>query len=76
VTEHGMSELFGRLSFKLNAYTNEVSFSPATAELVDKEVRRIVDTAGMITRKLLNKRTEEVRKVGYNTVNNLFSHFT
>uniref|UniRef100_A0A915E9S3 AAA+ ATPase domain-containing protein n=1 Tax=Ditylenchus dipsaci TaxID=166011 RepID=A0A915E9S3_9BILA len=61
VTEHGMSNRFGKLSFSNN--DDFPTYSSATDQLVDEEVREIVRAATVDTQTLLKSKKEDINKV-------------
>ena len=63
VSVYGMNEAIGNISFydsKQSEYNFNKPYSEATAELIDKEVRKIVDTAYARTKKLLSDKREQL----------------
>ena len=66
VTVYGMNDAIGNISFydsKQSEYNFNKPYSDATAELIDKEVKKIVDDAYTRTKKLLNDKREELEKI-------------
>jgi AFG3 family protein len=65
VTVYGMNEKVGNISFydptQENMFTKP--YSEETGKLIDEEVRRLIDTAYIRTKKLLNERKIEVEKL-------------
>ncbi|XP_020490615.2 mitochondrial inner membrane m-AAA protease component AFG3L1-like [Labrus bergylta] len=67
VVQFGMSEKVGQLSFDLprqGEMVMEKPYSEATAELIDKEVRELVDRAYQRTLQLIEEKRELVEMVG------------
>lgn len=63
VTVYGMNEKIGNLSFyesKPSEYSFTKPYSEATAELIDKEVKALIDDAYKRTMDLLKKKTKEL----------------
>jgi AFG3 family protein len=63
VTVYGMNEKIGNISFhdsKESDYNFNKPYSEATAQLIDQEVKKIVDDAYIRTKKLLNKKKKEL----------------
>jgi cell division protease FtsH len=67
VTIYGMNEKIGNLSFydskPQSDFTFEKPYSEATAELIDKEVKKIIDHAYERTKMLLQEHREDLEKV-------------
>lgn len=66
VTVYGMSDAIGNISYydsKQSEYNFNKPYSEATAELIDKEVKEIVDNAYQRTLDLLSKYSESLEKV-------------
>nr|XP_020489277.1 AFG3-like protein 1 [Labrus bergylta] len=66
VVEFGMSEAVGQVSFNLpqqGDIVTEKPFSESTAQLIDQEVRLLIDTAFQRTLKLVTDKREMVEKV-------------
>ncbi|MEP5362367.1 MAG: ATP-dependent zinc metalloprotease FtsH [Reichenbachiella sp.] len=66
VTVYGMNEAIGNISFydsKQSEYNFNKPYSDATAELIDKEVKKIVDEAYARTKKLLSDKREQLEKI-------------
>ncbi|HEX9462582.1 MAG TPA: ATP-dependent zinc metalloprotease FtsH [Alphaproteobacteria bacterium] len=71
VTEFGMSEKLGRVRYNANeqeiflghSVTQTQNVSEATAQLIDEEVRRIVETGEATARKVLTERGEDLHKL-------------
>ncbi|HRH47993.1 MAG TPA: ATP-dependent zinc metalloprotease FtsH [Panacibacter sp.] len=65
ITVYGMSEKIGNVSFydptQENTFTKP--YSEETGKLIDEEVRRIIDAAYVITKKLLTEHKEDVSKL-------------
>jgi len=65
ITVYGMSEKIGNVSFydptQENTFTKP--YSEETGKLIDEEVRRIIDEAYIITKKLLTLHKEDVAKL-------------
>jgi AFG3 family protein len=60
VTQWGMSEKLGPLSFSTDENTIQKPFAESTAQEIDKEVKRIVDQAYKQCRDLLTSKKKEV----------------
>jgi len=60
VTEWGMSDRVGPLSFRRESHDPQKPFAESTAQTIDAEVRRIVDSAHATCRELLTTRKKEV----------------
>ncbi|MFY0600293.1 MAG: ATP-dependent zinc metalloprotease FtsH [Cyclobacteriaceae bacterium] len=63
VTVYGMNEKIGNLSFydsKQSEYNFTKPYSEATAEMIDQEVKALIEEAYDRTKKLLQKRNEEL----------------
>lgn len=66
VTIYGMNEKIGNISFydsKQSDYSFTKPYSDATAELIDKEVKALIDKAYARTKELLNEKREELNIV-------------
>ncbi len=71
VTEFGMSEKLGRVRYNANeqeiflghSVTQTQNVSEATAQLIDEEVRRIVETGEVTARKILTDKLEDLHKL-------------
>ncbi len=66
VTVYGMNDEIGNLSFydsKQSEYNFQKPYSDATAEKIDKEVKRIIDIAYERTKNLLSKHREELEVI-------------
>jgi cell division protease FtsH len=71
VTEYGMSEKLGRVRYSSNeqevflghSVTQTQNMSEATAETIDSEVRRIIETAEVRAHELLSSRIDDVHKL-------------
>ena len=71
VTEWGMSELLGPLRYNENqeeiflghSVSQQKNVSDATAEVIDQEVRSIVDDAEEQCRKILTERNDDLHKL-------------
>ena len=65
ITVYGMSEKIGNVSFydptQENTFTKP--YSEETGKLIDEEVRRIIDAAYVITKKLVTEHKEDVAKL-------------
>lgn len=67
VVQFGMSEKVGQVSFDLprqGEMVMEKPYSEATAELIDEEVRQLVERAYARTLQLMEEKRELVEKVG------------
>lgn len=62
ITVHGMSERIGRVSYDVSDEGNK-PYSEKTAELIDDEVRALIDTAHKRTTELLQTHKASVEKV-------------
>ena len=63
VTIYGMNDVIGNLSFydsKRSDYSFEKPYSDATAETIDKEVKKLIDSAYERTKNLLIEKREEL----------------
>ncbi|XP_052817660.1 AFG3-like protein 2 [Mya arenaria] len=65
VTNYGMSEKVGNLSFDINDDTVEKPYSQQLAELIDVEVKVLVDGAYQRTKELLAKHKEDLEMVAH-----------
>ncbi|MFC7333289.1 ATP-dependent zinc metalloprotease FtsH [Rhodocista pekingensis] len=71
VTEFGMSDRLGRVRYSANeqevflghSVTQQQNMSEATAQLIDEEVRRIIETAEGHARRILTERHDELERV-------------
>jgi AFG3 family protein len=66
VTVYGMNEKLGHISFydsKKSEYTFDKPYSDATAELIDKEVKLLIDKAYVRTKALLQQHYEGLESV-------------
>ncbi|ACI99193.1 ATP-dependent zinc metalloprotease FtsH [Rhodospirillum centenum] len=71
VTEFGMSDKLGRVRYSANeqevflghSVTQQQNMSEATAQLIDEEVRRIIETAEGHARRILTERHDELERV-------------
>lgn len=63
VTQFGMSDKVGQVSFDMQEGHIQKPFSEATATLIDEEVRAIVQNAYERTMKLIGEKKEQVEKV-------------
>ncbi len=66
VTVYGMNDKIGNISFydsKQSEYNFTKPYSEATAELIDKEVKRLIDEAYERTKKLLEAKKEQLEIV-------------
>jgi len=66
VTQFGMNEKVGNVSFQMPKPGDMVldkPYSEYTAQLIDNEVRELIDNAHKRTRALLNEHKEDVMKV-------------
>ncbi|MBL8831839.1 MAG: AAA family ATPase, partial [Rhodospirillales bacterium] len=71
VTEYGMSEKLGRVRYSANeqevflghSVTQTQNMSEATANTIDSEVRRIIETAEARARELLTKGVDDLHKL-------------
>ncbi len=71
VSEFGMSEKLGRVRYHANdqevflghAVTQTQNVSEATAEVIDGEIRRIIETAEATARQILTDRIEDLHKI-------------
>jgi len=66
VTVYGMNEKIGNLSFydsKKSEYTFDKPYSEATAELIDKEVKILIDKAYTRTKELLKEKLAAVEAI-------------
>lgn len=66
VTMYGMNDKIGNISFydsKQSEYAFTKPYSDATAEAIDREVRKLVDTAYQHVKQLLLEKKEELEKI-------------
>jgi cell division protease FtsH len=71
ITEFGMSEKLGRVRYKANeeeiflghSVTQTQNVSEATAELIDAEIRHLIETAESTARRILTEHLEDLHKV-------------
>jgi len=71
ITEFGMSEKLGRVRYKANeeeiflghSVTQTQNVSEATAELIDAEIRHLIETAEATARRILTEHLEDLHKV-------------
>ena len=66
VTIYGMNDKIGNVSYydsKQSEYNFQKPYSEATAELIDKEVKKLIDEAYDHTKKLLKERSNELEVV-------------
>jgi cell division protease FtsH len=71
VSEFGMSEKLGRVRYHANdqevflghAVTQTQNVSEATAEVIDAEIRRLIETSEATARKILTDRIEDLHKI-------------
>lgn len=66
VTMYGMNDKIGNISFydsKQSEYAFTKPYSEATAEAIDREVRKLVDTAYQHVKQLLLEKKEELEKI-------------
>jgi cell division protease FtsH len=71
ITEYGMSEKLGPLRYNQNqeeiflghSVARSHNISEATAQLIDEEIRRLIDEAETTARKVLNERMEDLHKI-------------
>lgn len=66
VTIYGMNDKIGNVSYydsKQSEYNFQKPYSEATAELIDKEVKKLIDEAYDHTKKLLKERSNELEIV-------------
>jgi len=64
VTIYGMNDKIGNVSFydsKQSDYNFQKPYSEATAQIIDEEVKKIIDSAYERTKALLSKKKEEVK---------------
>ena len=62
VTVYGMNEVIGNMSFydsKASDYAFQKPYSEATSEMIDREVKRIIDDSYERTKALLSKHREQ-----------------
>uniref|UniRef100_A0A8C7HEJ1 AFG3-like protein 1 n=1 Tax=Oncorhynchus kisutch TaxID=8019 RepID=A0A8C7HEJ1_ONCKI len=67
VVQFGMSEVVGQVSFELprqGEMVMEKPYSEPTAQLIDQEVRSLIDTAFQRTQQLITEKRDVVEKVG------------
>ena len=66
VTVYGMNEKIGNVSYydsKQSEYNFQKPYSDATAELIDKEVKKLIEEAYIRTKDLLSKHSEQLEIV-------------
>jgi cell division protease FtsH len=71
VSEFGMSEKLGRVRYHANdqevflghAVTQTQNVSEATAEVIDAEIRRLIETSEATARKILTDRIDDLHKI-------------
>ena len=71
VTEYGMSEKLGPLRYNENqeeiflghSVARSQHISEATAQIIDEEIRRLIDEAEELARKVLNEHMEDLHKL-------------
>jgi cell division protease FtsH len=71
VSEFGMSEKLGRVRYHANdqevflghAVTQTQNVSEATAEVIDAEIRRLIETSEAEARRILTERIEDLHKI-------------
>jgi cell division protease FtsH len=71
VSEFGMSEKLGRVRYHANdqevflghAVTQTQNVSEATAEVIDAEIRRLIETSEATARKILTERIDDLHKI-------------
>ena len=66
VVTYGMNEKVGQISFDLpreGEMAMDKPYSQATAQMIDEEVRSLVDVAYKSTQDLLTKHKEDIEKV-------------
>ena len=77
IAQLGFSEKVGTLSYKLPGQGDmmlQKPYSEETAQLIDNEVRRIVNEAYDVTLKLLTKHKADVEKVLFSSLLQYFEH--
>ena len=71
IVHYGMNTRVGQISFEM-PQQGEMAFdkpySEATAQMIDEEVRKLINTAYEDTLTLLTQRKAEVEKVKYSTI--------
>ena len=73
VSEFGMSEKLGRVRYHANeqevflghSVTQTQNVSDATAEMIDDEIRRLVETPSRTARQILTERIEDLHKIAH-----------
>jgi cell division protease FtsH len=71
VTEYGFSEKLGALRYSSNdeeiflghSVTQHKNVSDATAELIDEEIRRLIDTAQVVARKIMKAHMDDLETI-------------
>lgn len=66
---YGMSDKVGHLSFRPDGYEFYKPYSEKTSEIIDEEVKNLVDTVYLRTKELLVSHKEELIKVAEKLVN-------
>lgn len=70
IAHYGMNPLVGNVSFNVKQTGDVKPYSEQTAQLIDEEVRKLVDKAHKNTQELLTKHKNDVEKLAKNLLEN------